>query len=114
LKPGARRAADFCVMPMKKTKILIKITIIFIAHCLLGILLYRSRSVNSWAIAESDIVVFIIPFLLSSFAYGYVLISPLSKLKGFFRSFMLLILSLMLAAISLFTYITVAFNSYGT
>lgn len=114
LKREAVQAADFYVIHMKIIKISIKLITILVAHCLLGFLLYRSRVVSDWAITESDIVVFIIPFLLASFAYGCVLISLLSKFKGFSKIFMVCLLSLVLGTISFFTSITIAFNVYGT
>jgi hypothetical protein len=44
--------------------------VVFILHCLIQFFLYRGRVENAWSIADSDVVVFLLPLLLALVGYA--------------------------------------------
>lgn len=80
-------------------------------HCGVGVLLYRGRILDQAPILHSDLLVFLLPFIVALFAYAAAF-----WFTGFLhrRVVVLLSVSFLMACISTFLFMFIAFNRYGT
>jgi len=88
---------------------------VFLAHCLIGFVLYRGRAVSGWRICDSDAVVFGVPFLLALAGYAYVLFaSPWSRRRSFLPGLLVGVACIVLVLLSTWCYMFEALNTYGS
>src|SRR4051794_2695634 len=91
------------------------LALVFIAHCLIGLALYRWRFVGHPSIADSDFLTFTLPFALAALAYWLaIFVSPFLRPRSPYRQIGLIMLSFCTAVVSLFVYMLFGLNIYGS
>ncbi|SRR6266496_3096606 len=88
--------------------------VVFLCHCLAGVLLYQGRAAG-WQICDSDLIVFGTPFIFAVAGYAYLLFTtrwlrPASAMQRLVLSAICLIL----VFLSTWCYIFLALNRYGS
>jgi len=79
-----------------------------------GFMLYRGRCVSHWLFCESDLIIFVLPFLSAFVANAYVLfLSAWLRPRSVVRRVGLLFAGFALAFLSFWAYMIFAVNTYG-
>ena len=84
-----------------------------VAYILIGYFLYRQRVVSSGQVWESDLLVFVAPFVAAFLAFLLILLPRRSTSSSGPKMFAVL-LALLATCASAFVYTFLAFNRYGT
>jgi hypothetical protein len=89
--------------------------VIFLTHIAVGFLLYRWRVISDSAIADSDWLIFGLPFWLAFGSYCFVFVtSSYLRPRSLYRQIGLVVLSFASAFGSFWLYMFLALNTYGS
>lgn len=96
--------------------LILKISAVFVLHCLVGFLFYRGRVVQRLPIFDSDFIVFAVPFIVAFVVYYWIFLrSPYFPTRLWPHiSVVALLSSLFLTFLSHWASLIWAFNTYGT
>jgi hypothetical protein len=95
----------------KPVQTVLLVSAIFLAHVVVGVILYRGRAVSRWAISDSDFVIFALPFILAVVGYFYVF-RWIPWLQGHRTA--RISVALVVGFLSSWAYMLVALNTYGS
>jgi hypothetical protein len=84
---------------------------IFLAHVVIGVVLYRGRAVSHWVISESDFVIFTLPFVFAAAGYFYAF-RWIPWIQGHRAA--RICVALVGSFLSWWAYMLVALNTYGS